>query len=188
MDWYSLCKKYKVLDWIDDHIVWYVYDKPKDFIKTIRYWFHCNWNKEHWKLVKSTIVSYPWDYYFMNETLECYLNQQLRWFNKHHNVEGWYEDIVRPLTWAKNCVHAINNDNELSSYDVQNHKNNYTGPYINYRNINRYIKVQNDFRTNEVNTKDIEDYYKRFPEEYYKLKCEYILHKIIWRYSQRWWD
>ena len=27
--WYDVCKKHKWCDWIDDHIVWYVYTKPR---------------------------------------------------------------------------------------------------------------------------------------------------------------
>jgi hypothetical protein len=123
----------------------------------------------------------------VNKTLECCIDQRLRWFNKHHCVEGWYEDIVRPLNWAKNCIHAINNDDQLSSYDIEKRISTYTGPYINYRNLQRYLKIQNDFRSN-LNLNEIEKYYKSYPEEYYKLKCEYILHKIIWQYSKRWWD
>ena len=187
MDWYDLCKKYKVLDWIDDHIIWYIWDTPKSWFKTIRYWFYCNWNMEHWRLVKSAIVSYPWDYYFMNKTMECYIDQQLRWFNKHHEIEGWQEDVVRPMMWAKHCIHTINNEHELSDYDYETHTHKYIGPRVNYRNVMRYIKIQNDF-AKTCKVEEILDFYQSYPEEYYKLKCEYIFHKILLQYCGGWWD
>lgn len=187
MNWYNLCKKYKILDWIDDNIIWYIYNKPKSFIKTVRYWFYCNWNKEHWKLVKSTIVSYPWDYYFMYETLECYIDKQLRWFKKHQIVENCEEDIIRPLKWAKHCLHMINHDEKLSSYDFKTHKSTYLGPKINYKTLDRYLSYQNMFRPG-TDKNEIKKYYINYPQEFYILKCNYILFKILLQYSHKWWD
>lgn len=190
MNWYNLCKKYKILDWIDDNIVWYIYDKPKNLFKTIRYWFYCNWNKEHWRLVKSTFVSYPWDSYFMYHTLECYIDQQLRWFNKHKLVENVDEEIVRPLRWAKHCVHVLNNDTDLYEYDIfedSNRKYKYLGPYLNYKTLDRYLKIDNLFKSHE-DMEYIRNFYIKHPDEYYMLKCKYMLYRILWQYSGRWWD
>ena len=187
-NWYDLCKKYEALDWIDDHIVWYVWDKPKSAFKSIRYWFHCNWNKEHWNLVKAAFTSYPWDYYFMYNLIECQMNKQVKWFNEHHLVEGWDVEILRPLKWAQHCIHIINNDTMLYEYDTTTKEKVYTGPKINYNNIDRFLNYfKSEFR-GKPDIKFLRDFYKKYPEEYYQLKCRYMLFKIIQQYSSRWWD
>jgi len=188
MSWYNLCKKYKILNWIDDYIVWYVWDKPKSTYKTIKYWFYCNWNKEHYRLVKRAFTSYPWDYYFMYELMEYQIDKQIRWFNKHNNFEHGDTDVVRPLKWAKYCVHTMINDTELYDYDIEQHKSIYTGPRVNYRNIKRFHEeFHADFRGKPTFDQVIE-YYKNYPEQYYILKCRHLLFKILKQYSFRWWD
>jgi len=190
MDWYDLCKKYKVLDWIDDNILWYVWEKPKSAFKTIRYWFYCNWNKEHYRLVKRAFTSYPWDYFYMYELMECQIDKQIRWFEKHKLVENSDTDILRPLKWAKQCIHAMNNESELYEYDhnKSENKKTYTGPKINYRNEERFYKeFKSDFRATPT-IENLKKYYRDYPEEYYILKCRKILFDILKQYSYRWWD
>ena len=77
-DWYKLCRKYKALDWIDDNIIWYIWDKPKDVYKTIKHWFYCNWNKEHYRLIKTAFISYPWDYCYMYYLMEAQFDKQIK--------------------------------------------------------------------------------------------------------------
>lgn len=188
MTWYNLCKKYKVLDWIDDHIVWYIWHKPKSAYKTVKYWFHCNWNKAHYHLVKTAFTSYPWDYYFLGDLVKCQIDKQIRWFDKHHLVEGWDTEILRPLKWARHCLQYVNDDTELYTYDWKTKVKTYIGPRINYRNIDRYLEMfRSDFKT-RPNKEQLINYYKKYPEEYYRLKCRYILFKILWQYEHCWWD
>ena len=100
MSWYNLCKKYKILDWIDDYIVWYIWDKPKSTYKTIKYCFYCNWNKEHYRLVKRAFTSYPWDYYFMYELMEYQIDKQIRWFILELLIQYSYILISDSLIYA----------------------------------------------------------------------------------------
>ena len=188
MNWYDLCKKYKVLDWIDDNILWYVWEKPKSAFKTVRYWFYCNWNKEHYRLVKQAFTSYPWDYYFMYELMECQIDKQIRWFEKHKLVENVDTDILRPLKWAKHCIHNMMNDVDLYTYDYESHTKTYVGPRINYKNFEIYYKdCKGDFRGGAT-MEQVKEFYEKFPEEYYILKCRKVLFDILKQYSYRWWD
>ena len=188
MGWYDLCNKYKFFDWIDDHVLYYIWDRPKSVYKTIRHWFYCNWNKEHWRLMKTAFMTYPWDYGYTDTLMECQIDKQIGWFEKHHLVEGWDVDILRPLKWAKYCIHAINNETDLYTYDITEHKITYLGPRLNYGNLERYADLFKCRFSGSATIDDIKRFYLDHPEEYCLLKCRYILHKILLQYSHKWWD
>ncbi len=180
----------KLWNWIDDNIIWYVYDKPIQYFKTIKYWFYCNWNKTHLKLVKDAITSYPWDYCFIYRLMEDQIDKQLKWFETHDYIENSETRILRPLKVVKHCLHAMNNDTDLYEYNWKTKEKTYTGPRLNYRNLKRYVNFYKlEFNGNfNTNYNDIIKYYDSYPEEYYQLKCRNILFYIMNHYSMGWWD
>ena len=116
--WYDVCKKHKWCDWIDDHIMWYVYTKPREYYRTVRHWFYCNFNKYHWALLKQAWCSYPWDGGFILQLEECQIDKQLHWFEHHQTmVDEQYNEIMRSLRWAKHCIHVMNNECDYFHYD-----------------------------------------------------------------------
>lgn len=71
----------KIKEWIGDNIIWYIWDKPKDYYRTVRHWWRCcGRNPWHWKGVwHSMFHSYPWDYIF-------FWDEQYYWIKKSQ----WY--------------------------------------------------------------------------------------------------
>lgn len=188
--WNNLCKKYKFFDWIDDNIVWYIYDKPKDFYRSVKQWFHSNWNKEFWNLVKCVFTSHPWDNYYFDVIQLAHINRMIGWFDKHQIVENHETDIDRPLRWARHCLNVQLNDDYLVKYipeadDIMN-RFVYIGPKLNYKNFYRVVN-RSQFH-GPVNLNEVIEFYKKNPEEYYKLKAKYLYHKILLHYENRWWD
>ena len=103
-------------------------------------------------------------------------------------VERVDEEVLRPLKWAKHCVHKMMNDIELYEYDFKTHTKTYIGPRLNYNNFEVYYKdCKSDFG-GEASLAEIKEYYEKFPEEYYILKCRKVLFDILKQYSFRWWD
>jgi hypothetical protein len=191
--------KSKIFDWIDDNILYYIWHRPSSIFRTIRYWFHCNWNKEHWRLLKSAFTSYGWDGGFLSELEERQIDKALKWF-EHHKiiVDDQYNELVRSLRWAKYLIHVINNETDLFHYEgemtfdgVEGHENlkeintsksvyHYDGPYINKKNLHRFLnkaQLQNEYFMSGKCDNDI-----------YLIKAKYLYYKIRERYTDYWWD
>lgn len=201
--WYKKCKSNKVCDWIDDNILWYIWDKPKSAYRTVYHWFYCNFNKYHWRLIKQAFVTYPWDGGFILELEERQIDKQLHWF-KHHQlmVDEQYNEIMRSLKWAKHCIHVLNNETDYFHYDgnveygpVKQVGNSnmglseiktdkliyrYDGPYVNKRNAKRFLNKalleSNIFKSGN------------YDHEYYMAKARHIYYKVRERYTDYWWD
>ena len=118
--WHNACVRHKSLAWVDDNIIWWLWDKPKDWYRSTRHWFYCNWNRWHWRLVKTALLSHPWDGGFILSLEECQIDKQIHWFAHHQlMVDEQYNEIVKSLRWAKHCIHVMNNDHELFHFDGQ---------------------------------------------------------------------
>lgn len=204
---YEYAKNHKWFKWIDDNIVWYVWDKPRDWYRTVRHWFVCNFNRYHWRLLKAAWTSYPWDGGFILYLEECQIDKQLHWFEHHQQmIDEQYNEIMRTLRWAKYCIHVLNNETDLFHYDGEmkfepiedvgetpdGHKLGlsrlnmddmvycYDGPRVNRRNARRFLNKS--FVENE-----------RFKEghwdhELYMAKCRHIYYMVRERFTDYWWD
>jgi hypothetical protein len=124
----------------------------------------------------------------MHKLIECQIDKQIRWFEKHNIIEHADERILRPLKWVKHCIHVINNDTELYEYDFKTHKKTYKGPKVNYRNMKRYVNFAKSRFYNKPTNEFLFKYWKDYPEEYYLLKCKYIMYKTMFYYEEGWWD
>ena len=201
--WYKKCKSNKVCDWIDDNILWYIWDKPKSAYRTVYHWLYCNFNKYHWRLIKQAFVTYPWDGGFILELEERQIDKQLHWF-KHHQlmVDEQYNEIMRSLKWAKHCIHVLNNETDYFHFDgnveygpvkqvgdsnmglseIKTDKliYRYDGPYVNKRNAKRFLNKalleSNIFKSGN------------YDHEYYMAKARHIYYKVRERYTDYWWD
>lgn len=190
--WYSQTEKYKLCDWIDDIII-----NIKSKYRSIKHWFYCNWNKEHWRLVKQAFLSYGWDGYFIYELEEKQIDKQLKWFSKHQRmIDEQYNEIIWSLKLAKYLVHVINNETDLFhftgsskfnkisdgqyQYDNGDLKYHYDGPYINKRNLKRFL----------TNAQLKDEYFMggNCDHEIYMIKCKYMYHRIREKYTDYWWD
>ena len=201
--WYKKCKSNKVCEWIDDYILWYIYDKPRSFYRSVKHWFYCNFNKYHWRLVKQAFLTYPWDGLFVLELEELQIDKQIHWFEHHqYMVDEQYNEIMRSLKWAKHCIHVMNNETDYFHYDgkvesepvVQEDGSRfglskmnfdnliycYDGPYVNKRNASRFLSKSliesNVFKSGN------------YDHEYYMAKARHLYYKIREKYTDYWWD
>ena len=211
--WYKKCKKNKVLDWIDDNVIWHMWTRPRSFCLTVRHWFVSNFNKFHFRLLRQAFLSYPWDGSFILELEECQIDKQIHWFNHHQTmVDEQYNEIMRSLRWAKHCVHTMNNDTDLFEFrgDVEYVpvKKDADGKCVDaedpdedaefYRLNSRNLEyVYNGPRVNKrnasrfLNKEYIEsDFFKtgKGDSDYYVAKCRHLYYLIRERYTDYWWD
>ena len=215
--WFKKCEKHKSLDWIDDHIIFYVWTKPYDIYKSVRHWFYCNWNSYHWRLIKAAFLAHPWDYGFILELEECQLDKQIHWF-KHHQlmVDEQYNEINRTLRGAKHCLHTMRNDTDLFHYDGtfdfiaqkwqtnddgkrelvdadENEEDNglyrLDGTNSHYVYDGPYVNRRNALRFFSRETVE-SDFFKNgnMEHEIYVTKCKHLYYLIRERYTELWWD
>ena len=214
--WYKQCKKHKVLDWIDDNILWYVWSKPRSAYLSVKHWFYCNWNKYHWRLVKTAFLTHPWDGGFILCLEECQIDKQLHWF-KHHQlmVDEQYNEIMRSLRWAKHCIHMLNNETDLYHYDgdmkfvpqvwttdeegkktlVDTEKEDDAELYRMDNSNSHYVydgpRVNKRNAHRFLNKQTIEmDYFKNgnMDHELYLAKCRHLYYLVRERCTDLWWD
>ena len=214
--WYDVCKKHKWCDWIDDHIMWYVYTKPREYYRTVRHWFYCNFNKYHWALLKQAWCSHPWDGGFILQLEERQIDKQIHWFEHHQTmVDEQYNEIMRSLRWAKHCIHVMNNECDYFHYDgeskmiPQKYVTNEEGKRVLVDTDNeddaelyRYDNSGSQYvydgpRLNKrnarrfMNKQTVEnDYFKEgnMDHDYYIAKCRHIYYLVRERYTDYWWD
>ena len=118
------------------------------------------------------------------------------YFERSQIVEGW-EHTVRELRLCTRLIDIIteNDDVELFHYNGDWHfepcKDNpeyyemvFSDDHeyvcdvkVNLRNIRRFV-------TDEK----LIDYYMKFPHEFYKIKAQYLYHKIRAYKELNWWD
>lgn len=196
MDRSQLCEKYKWYNWIDDHIFWYIYDKPKSAYRSVKHWFYCNWNKYHWRLIKASFLSYGWDESFSLKLEYAQIEKQLYWFEKQRYFDTDKTKLtIRTLKLAKYCLNimiteasdlwystgsfdSVDNGNGTFTLTEGTYEHHYNGPYVNTKNALRFIsKSMNDSII-------ARGYY----EELYLAKCRKLYYKIKEQYSVYWWD
>lgn len=209
--WYKKTKKSKICSWIDDNIVWWAYDRPKDVYLSVKHWFYCNWNKEHFRLVKQAWCSYGWDHAFLLGLEELQIDKQIKWFSKHQlMVDEQYNEIMRSLRWAKYCIHIMNTDgDELYEYSgdmksvpvVRDPEN---GELIDTDDEDAEIHrldmsdVKYTYKGPKVNMRNMGrffkedacsvDYVTSHPSSLYVRKCKHLYYMIRERYTELWWD
>lgn len=185
---------------IVEDIEYYLVDKPKDVYLSIRHWFYCNWNIDHFRLVKAAFFSYPWDHGYLLELEELQIKKALRWFETHQTAtDEFHLPKVRSLRIASVLLHRINHPEEL--YDYVEYGSNeemvrdgrpddldkqlgtipmkyvYNGPRLNRRNMDRFmtkeeLKVIQHFHDDDLQV----------------IKCKALYYKIRERYTDIWWD
>ena len=214
--WYKQCKKHKALDWIDDNILWYIWTNPQSAYRSIKHWFYCNWNKYHWRLVKTAFLTHPWDGSFILNLEECQIDKQLYWFEHHQAmVDEQYNEIMRSLRWAKHCIHTLNNECDLFHYNgdmkfvpqewttdeegkktlVDTEREDDAELYRIDNSDSHY--VYDGPRVNKRNayrflTKQtiVMDYFKNgnMDHELYLAKCRHLYYLVRERCTDLWWD
>ncbi len=185
---------------IVEDIEYYLVDKPKDVYLSIRHWFYCNWNIDHFRLVKAAFFSYPWDHSYLLELEELQIIKALRWFETHQTAtDEFHLPKVRSLRIASVLLHRINHPEELYDYvdygsdeemmrdgrpddldkqlGIRPMKYVYNGPRVNRRNMDRFMTKE------ELNV--IQHFHD---DDLQVIKCKALYYKIRDRYTDIWWD
>ena len=185
---------------IVEDIEYYLVDKPKDVYLSIRHWFYCNWNIDHFRLVKAAFFSYPWDHSYLLELEELQIIKALRWFETHQTAtDEFHLPKVRSLRIASVLLRRINHPEELYDYvdygsdeemmrdgrpddldkqlGIRPMKYVYNGPRVNRRNMDRFMTKE------ELNV--IQHFHD---DDLQVIKCKALYYKIRERYTDIWWD
>lgn len=157
----------------------------------IRGWFCDNWNKYHYKTVKTAFNFRPWDFQHILYLEEASINEMIHYFDNNQTmVDEQYNNIVRSLRWAKSCIHIMNNDSDYFTYEYHTIKEfdleksisayRYLGPRLNKRNASRFfnkkILESNLFKKGNMD------------HELYVEKARRLYYRIRERYTDYWWD
>ena len=190
----------KKLEELKDNIEFWLVDQPKTAYLTIRHWFYCNWNMDHFRLVKAAFTSCPWDHAYLYSLGELQIKKALRWFEKHqYATDEFHLPKVRSLRIASVLLHRINHPEELYDYveygsdeemvrdgrpddldkqlGIRPMKYVYNGPRVNRRNMDRFMTKE------ELNV--IQHFHD---DDLQVIKCKALYYKIRERYTDIWWD
>lgn len=208
--WHSLTKRNKFAKWIDNYILYYVWQVPYDTYKSIRTWLYCNTNKYHWRLVSRAYHAYPWDFGYLLDIEYAQLDKMMYWFTHHQLMcDEQYEHILKYLGLAKRLLGIIINETDLYHYDGKCEfvpgKHGEDGEWIDlpkgtdaelYRfdkGTSKYVYDGPDFNMKNCSRFMGEKCFKRAMErgylhEMYIAKCKHLYYYIRERYTVEWWD
>ena len=205
-------KKNKLFDWIDDHIIWYIYTKPREYYLNLRGWIYYNFNKYHWELIKTAITSYPYDGTYLLVLEEKQIDKVLYYFEHHQSmIDEQYNEILRTLKLAKYCLHILNNEWDLYEYSgetkmIPQKKSEDGKTYINceekdaevyHMDISNHVyhykgprvNKHNAYRFIDRNIMECESFKNgTMDHELYVAKCRHLYYLVRERCTDIWWD
>lgn len=160
-------------------------------INKIRSWFHYHFTKGYWKLFKTVLQSYPFDYSYLLELEKVKIIEMADYIEKAARYEG-YEKDVKYMRIAAKLIDIITEQVNLFHYNgklefipLENNKyevNTNNLEYVchvnvNTRNINRFFNKEEPI-----------EYYKIHKHELYIRKARYLYHKIRYYEEEKWWN
>lgn len=164
--------------------------------REIRGWFRFHFRKEFFKLLKEVFKSYPYDGAYLLELEKAKMLEMAAYFERSQLVEGW-ERMVKELKLCAILIDIITEDDDIKLYHYNGdwhfepRKDNpeyyemvFSDDHeyvcdvkVNLRNIRRFVTDEKSI-----------DYYMKFPHEFYKIKAQYLYHKIRAYKELNWWD
>lgn len=144
----------------------------------IRCWFRHNFNKHHWKVVKSAIKGYPFDYCYLLDLEYVKLNEMYHYFSTSDIAED-NPKTAREIKLAMNLNRII--CEEENSYDYI--RNDAGFDYkclvkVNLKNINRFVK----------NSDEIKFISDKMPHLLYIIKAKNLHGELMKHKIYNWWD
>ena len=163
--------------------------------RQIKMWFRFHFRKEFLKLLKAVLKSYPWDGTYLLKLEKAKMEEMATYFERSQLVDGW-KRMVKKLRLCARLIDIITEDDdvELFHYNGDWHfepcKDNPEYYEMVFSDDHEYIC---DVKVNLKNIKrfakneKLINYYLKFPHELYKLKAEYLYHKIRFYNELNWW-
>lgn len=89
--------------------------KVVDFIQNVFSWINTNFNKKHFRVVKTAFLGYPWDYGYLLDLLEAKLDEMSSYFEKSYIT---VDDpiIAQRLKTMVNLINIVKEDTDLFEY------------------------------------------------------------------------
>lgn len=189
-----------IKEWIDDNIIWYIWDKPIHIYKEIRHWFKlCVCNKYYWKQLKMhTFNCFPYDECYFFEGQYQWLNYAIDYFENQCWIltQKSIDFKLKYMKLAKRMLEIYMEKDQLFKFeeeldapkDAPYYKKikHICIPYVNMRNRKRFPYLAGDYETCKM--KFIDNMYDTHAEELYRRKALHIYNMIVQRYSDCWWD
>ena len=172
----------KILEFIEEQ--WYTCQRA---YHDLRCWFHHNFNMTHWKLVKESITSYPFDYSYFYSIQLVKLRQMYAYFNKSDITEDDIR-IAKDIKLAISLLEIFCEKRDLYHYEYSLKDSQWLGVFggnakyvcdvkVNIKNLNRFDRF--DHKKIAV---------EKFPHELYIEKAKTLYFKILKERSQNWWN
>lgn len=179
--------KEKLSDIWDD-ICWYTTSYPQKIYRDVRHWWRCCGKYlDHWRFVWYAMFHcYPWDSSYMFNIERAWIRKSNSYFNsgKAWCGEEKIEEINKYQKICLGLLDTITDKREFWDYDLEAHKVVMKIP-VNMRNKHRF-----PYRGVDANGKSCmsTDIYEMCPDEYYRMKAQYLYYKILNEYAGNWWD
>ena len=156
--------------------------------------------KEHLHLMKVAWKGYAFDSLYLHEVEKAKLQEMSAYFKKSNLVAGT-DIMVRDINICVYLIDIMNENYDLIDYDKYFGKNHEKQSFHESMQHADDLRRNNDFSflKKYVNTKNIKywcpnankkliEFYKRYPEELYKIKAEKLYYKIRQEKTCSWWD
>ena len=138
---------------------------------TITNWLQSNLTISKLNVIKHAISDYPYDWADLMELEKAKLEEMHNYFSK-----SWHVDHKHDLRWIKICIDLL----DIIINEPEDH------PYVNTQNMWRFIRSTDYVKG--VEKKDVEHYYKSYPQDLRWVKAEHLYYEIRKRYTSHWWD
>ena len=143
-----------------------------------RIWYRIvQWVKENLtlarlRLIGETITDPPYDWSYLLRLEQAKLIEMRDYFIMMSHDFDHRNDIK----WINICINLI----DIIVNQPEEH------PYVNTNNMWRFINPTDYVKG--VAIKDVEDYYKAYPQDLRWVKAEHLYYEIRKRYTSGWWD
>ena len=154
-------------------------------------WLRYHLSKDFFKLLKTVLMSYPWDVHYLYDLEKAKIEEMSRYHEKYHIKDG-YQYTMRDMKLCKSLIEIFSEERELFHYTGQTRYFPIEGSdcmEIDTRDLEYHCDVN-------VNTKNVKRFigenqkelFLRYPHELYMIKAKKLYHKIREEHDQEWWD
>lgn len=154
----------------------------------IKCWCRYNLNKHHWKVIKSAIKGYPFDFCYMWDLEKAKLEEMLNYF-KHGNIilPEDYEIIIRDIKLAIKLLDIIREEELTFSYEFNSSDDNKEVCGFDYECLVN-VNTNNAYRFMNTHTNELEYAINRMPHLVYIAKAKHLYYKLMEYKIEHWWD
>lgn len=140
----------------------------------IQFWIEHHLSTQHLKVVKTAYDGPAYDWEHLLKLERSKLEEMKSYFETKFVRETFEHE--NDIKWIGICIKLI----DIIVDQSEEH------PYVNTNNLWRFIRSTDCVKG--VEKKDVEHYYKSYPQDLRWIKAEYLYYEIRKRYTSHWWD